>query len=129
MKKIITQPNLAEICQPRSCMAAVYRCRANDSGNSQTAAPTVSGFIRIKYNEFLHPLILPVFLSLSRPPFALPSTYPRLYASFPSFLFFLLRTAYCSILKVPVCVLSCPPLPSMHCSDLELCRLRIGAHF
>ena len=39
-------------------------------------------------------------------------------------------TAYCSILKVPDCVLSCPLLPSMHCStDLELCRLRMGTRF
>lgn len=44
-------------------------------------------------------------------------------------LFFSLWTAYCSILKVPACVLSCPLLPSMHRSDLELCRLRMSGHF
>lgn len=47
----------------------------------------------------------------------------------PPFFFFSLWTAYCSILKVPACVLSCPLLPSMHRSDLELCWLRMGAHF
>lgn len=78
--------------------------------------------------EFLHPsLILPVFLS-PVPPLHSPSLPPSVSLHlFP--LFFLLWTAYCSILKVPACVLSCPLLPSMHRSDLELCRLRMGTHF
>ena len=80
--------------------------------------------------EFLHPsLIVPVFLA-PLPPLP-PLTTPPILLSLRIFsLFFSTWTAYCSILKVPDCVLSCPLLPSMHCStDLELCRLRMGKRF
>lgn len=62
--------------------------------------------------EFLHPsLILPVF-----------------FLSPPSASFFSssLWTAYCGILKVHSRVLSCPLLPSMHRSNLELLSAQDG---
>lgn len=63
--------------------------------------------------EFLHPsLILPVFF-LSPPSLCI-------------FFFSSLWTAYCGILKVHSRVLSCPLLPSMHRSNLELLSAQDG---
>lgn len=79
-------------------------------------------------NSFILHWSCQYFCLISLPSPSLHSLPPSLCLS-ASFSFFSLWTAYCSILKVPVCVLSCPLLPSMHHDDLVLCRLRMGAHF
>lgn len=114
----------------RSIFLSAYWCTSNDI-NSEKRKPLRQTCLYL--SEFYVGWIPPSFtepacIFVSFPSPRLPPSL-RLSASFPSFFFFHCEQLYCSILKVPACVLSCPLLPSMHRSDLELCRLRMGAHF
>lgn len=113
-----------------SIFLSAYWCTSNDI-NSEKRKPLRQTCLYL--SEFYVGWIPPSFtepacIFVSFPSPRLPPSL-RLSASFPSFFFFHCEQLYCSILKVPACVLSCPLLPSMHRSDLELCRLRMGAHF
>lgn len=115
------------LLQSRVFLSA-YWCRSNDinSEDRERLRQIFSYLSGWNVSRFPPSFTDPASISVFFPSPCLPS--PPLSLCIFS-LFFSSWTAYCSILKVPACVLSCPLLPSMHCSDLELCRLRMGAHF
>lgn len=115
----------------RTCWKRAFPCWCADADLMTQTIKTAAAsniFISVRLKCWIPPSSTdPASIFVSFPSPHLPSLPPSLCIF--SLFFFSLWTAYCSILKVPACVLSCPLLPSMHRSDLELCRLRMGAHF